>query len=48
MNGEEPRFEIPKNIERYMAALSRIYEREGRRRRPVHTAADRSVNGERR
>jgi TIR domain-containing protein len=31
MNGEESRFEIPKNIERYMAALSRMYEREGQR-----------------
>jgi hypothetical protein len=31
MNGEESRFEIPKNIERYMAVLSRMYEREGQR-----------------
>jgi TIR domain len=31
MNGEEPQFEIPKNIERYMAVLSRMYEREGQR-----------------
>jgi hypothetical protein len=31
MNGEESRFEIPKNIEQYMAALSRMYEREGQR-----------------
>src|ERR1700687_1534883 len=31
MNGEEPQFEIPKNIDRYMAAMSRMYEREGQR-----------------
>jgi len=31
MNGEESRFEIPKNIERYLAALSRMYDREGQR-----------------
>jgi TIR domain len=31
MNGEEPQFEIPKNIDRYLAAMSRMYEREGQR-----------------
>jgi hypothetical protein len=31
MNSGESRFEIPKNIERYMAVLSRMYEREGQR-----------------
>ncbi len=31
MNGEESQFEIPRNIDRYVAMLSRVYEREGQR-----------------
>lgn len=31
MSDEESRFELPKNIERYLAMLSRVYAREGQR-----------------
>ncbi|HAB54685.1 MAG TPA: TIR domain-containing protein [Ignavibacteriales bacterium] len=32
MSGHEPNFELPKNIERYLAALSRLYAQEGKKR----------------
>ena len=31
MSGHEPNFELPKNIERYLAALSRLYAQEGKK-----------------
>ena len=31
MNDQQPKFELPRNIERYLAALSKLYEQEGKR-----------------
>lgn len=31
MSGHEPKFELPKNIERYLLALSRLYAQEGKK-----------------
>jgi len=31
MNGHEPKFELPQNIERYLAALSKLYAQQGKK-----------------
>ena len=31
MNDQQPEFELPRNIERYLAALSKLYGQEGKR-----------------